>query len=172
MSEGAILDPYDFDNIEGDLTHRVKMLEQQPKVQPAFYYQAVPYRSSVSPNATWYAGHTNATLGGAGGIPWAIPLPVVGMTAAYCQVNWTTDAATTGQIQLTANSGSNLTSAVTLGAGSSGTVTFLWLHGLTLWRRAINFDLWARRATGAGTVYVQCPTFALVDSIGATTTGI
>lgn len=172
MGEGPILDPYALDPRPADLLRRVGAFEQRPKVQPALFYQAVPYQSSVAPNASWYSGHTNAALGDSGGSPWAIPLPRVGRIGAYCRVAWTTDAATTGELRLTAQSGTKLAAVIALAAGSSGVAVWKWLHGLTIWQGAVNFDLYARRSGGAGTVYVQAPVFALVDGEGCTLTGV
>lgn len=172
MGEGPLLDPFGVQPEGADLLRRTSALEQRPKVQPPLYYQAVPYQSSVAPDASWYSGHTNAALGDSGGSPWAIPLPRVARIGAYCRVAWRTDAATTGELRLTAASGTALAAVISLAANSSGVAIWKWLHNLTLWQGAINFDLYARRASGAGTVYVQAPVFALVDGEGCTLTGV
>ena len=171
--EGAILDPYSGDQRLEDLIARVASLEQRPQFTPPLYYQAAPYQSSVPPDANWYTGHTNGFLTDSQGTPWVMPIPRVAKPAAYCRIAWITPAATTGEIRVTSGSvGATTTSTVVLPAGSSGVQTFLWLHNVRLWQNQVIFDVQARRASGAGTVLVQAPVFALVDTNSATLTGL
>lgn len=168
----AILDPFAYDPTLADLVRRVAMLEQQPKVTPPFLYTPIAQASSVAPDASWYAGHTNANFSDAAARSWSVPIARLNKVAVWCRIAWTTPAATTGEVKLQEFLSGAATSAVALAAGSSGTQTFVWLHNLPLWSAQLLFDVRVRRTGGAGTVLVQAPSFALVDPLGATLTGI
>lgn len=90
--------------------------------------------------------------------------------AVYVVVPWRTPSGTSGEVRLDASHGTT-SNPVTLPTGSSGTVTFRWLHGAPIWTDGV---LWVvgRRTAGSGTVELGQPTVTLLDPEGATTGGI
>lgn len=153
------------------LLNRISALEARLQAVPPIAFQAGPYLPGVV-DSQWRQAITAATFGVGNTSPWAFIVPRVARTACRCVIPWATDAATTGEVKLTAAGGTLSTSAVALAANSSGTVTYNWIHGRAVWSGHVNFDLWARRTGGAGNVYIGYPTFYLIDPAGCTTTGI
>lgn len=93
--------------------------------------------------------------------------------AFYVIVPWATDGATTGEVRLSDVYGGN-TSAVALAGGSSGSVTFKWLHGWFI-NDPLNLRIEARRTAGAGNVYIYEPVMATQiagDYVLATPSGL
>lgn len=164
--EGAVLDPLALDRV-AELARRVDALEQRPKVVPPIAAVTTPYL--ISPGADWYMPFTNAAYGAGS---WSGILPKVALPGVYCRFAWRTGAGTTGEVRLLAGGGATMTSAVALAAASSGTITFHWLHGHTLWQASQNLDLEARRTAGANLVEIQAPIYYLTDAAGCTLTGL
>lgn len=152
---------------------RVDNVAFRPQAIDAIAFQANPYRPGVV-DSQWRQAITDSVLGSTspGGSPWFWVVPRVARLGVRCEIPWQTEAGTTGQVQLTAAGGALLTTAVSLGAASSGTVTYNWLHGRDLWSGHVNFDLWARRSGGANNVLIGYPRFWLVDPAGCTVTGL
>lgn len=137
-----------------------------------------------APTSTWYIPVTDGNYsdhGQVGNHPWAANMWIVHRRGIYVQVPWTTDAATTGQLRLYFSvSGVAYTSgAVTLGAASSGTATFKWIHGAPLWVDAGAYGTWivteAQRTGGAGNVNIGFPQsgcLQVVPRTGFTSTGL
>lgn len=170
----AVLDPFGPEAAhatDADLRRRIEALEARLQAVPALAVPATPYLPGTV-DASWRQAVTDPTFGAGNTSPWVFVVPRVARSACRCEIPWATDGATTGEVQLTAASGTLLTTAVALAAGSSGTVTYNWIHGRNVWSGHVNFDVWARRSGGAGNVYIGYPRFFLVDPAGCTTTGI
>lgn len=173
MSEGPILDPLGASTEAEALASRIAALEA--RLGGAVAGVAIPALTYLpgTVDASWRSAITNGAAFGAGNDdPWVGVVPRWARSAVRCEVPWATDAATTGELKLTAVSGTLQAATISLPAGSSGTATWNWLHGRPLWAGAANLDLWARRSGGAGTVYVGYPRMWLIDPAGCTVTGV
>lgn len=170
MGEEALLDPVVYDPTLADLARRIALLEQAPQVLPPVGLSPVPYDVAVS--IDWYCNVTAAVFGASGASPWAAQMPRVARRGLFVAIPWITEAGTTGEVRLTAASGSAQAGTVTLPAASSGTVTYRWLHNLPLWYTSYNLDVWARRTGGANNVRIGYPSCFMVDAAGCTLTGL
>lgn len=113
---------------------------------------------------------------------WWAGVPLVHSNAITVSAGWITSAATTGELRIIVKSAPNTgtgvtaaTSAVTLGAGTTGTQIFNWVHGLARNTGPWYFGVQSRRTGGAGDVDTYVPNYmALVGStaVGATPTGL
>ena len=172
LGRGAYLDPLiDAAARERrDASERLRNLESRPQVVPPVAIVSTPYL--LNPSADWYVPYTGAAFGAGG---WSGIMPRVAHPGVYCRFNWRTGAGTTGEVRLLSNAGfapGGSTAIVALAAASSGTITFLWLHGLPLWITSYNLDLEARRTGGANSVEIQAPLLYLIDPSGCTATGL
>lgn len=116
---------------------------------------ASPYGGATAPTSSWYVPVTNAAFDGSQACrPWIIVLDRIVHTALRVDVEWTTEAGTTGELRL--NVGLT-TSAIALPAASSGVASFKWVHGYPLWAADVFVYLEARRTAGANNVNVRFP---------------
>ena len=169
----VILDPVANENAATiqQLRVRIAALEARLQAIPAIALPASPFAPGQVDSSLRIAV-TDPTFGAGNTSPWFSVVPRWARSAIYAEIPWATDAATTGEVKLTAVSGTLQTTAVALAANSSGTVIYNWIHGRGLWTGHANVDLWARRTGGAGNVYIGYPRMWLVDPAGCTTTGL
>jgi hypothetical protein len=119
---------------------------------PSNVYGFSPIGGSGPPSSMWLIPVTTAAFDGSVATrPWICQLDRLTTLALRVAVPWVTDAATTGEVRLTLpalggfpTAGNSPTAAVTLGAGSSGLVSFAWV-------------LEARRTGGSGNVNIGYP---------------
>lgn len=169
MPHGPILDPFTSRSFaqQQQLAERLADLGQRPQVVAPLAVVATPYL--LTPSADFYLPYTAAAYGSGS---WSGIMPRIAHQAVYCRFNWRTGAGTTGEVRLTAASGTQLATAIVLPAASSGTITYKWLHGLPVWVASYNLDLEAKRTGGANLVEIQAPQYYLVDPAGCTAAGI
>ncbi len=125
-----------------------------------------PRPVNAFPSSDWYQATTAA-----GFTPlWEMIVPRWTALGAWVEFDWRTGAGTTGEVRLLSALG-NASSAVVLGAASSGTITFRWLHNEDIWTDSV---LWltARRTGGANSVEVAFPHAALIPPTGCTLAGV
>lgn len=174
MGEGLLLGPSSAGAEalqDRDELRRVGALETRPRVQAPVSLSPVPY--IPGPQTDWYSNITNGAAFGAGNdSPWAAQMPRVAHRGVFASIPWITEAGTTGEIKLTAASGTKQAATVALPAASSGTVVYRWLHGLDLWLASYNLDVYARRASGANLVRVGYPHIYMIEARGCTATGL
>lgn len=147
------------------LGERIGNIEARPHVVPAIPLTPAPINGVAS--GDWYRGITSAAFLQA----WEMAILRYTNLAIWCTFNWRTGAGTTGEVRLRTNVGGTTSSAVALGAASSGVVTFRWLHSQAIWTAD---SLWveARRTVGANLVEIQAPSVAMIDPAQATTAGV
>lgn len=135
---------------------------------------ASPYGGAVAPDADWYIAVTSGAafdMLNQALIPWIIVLDRVVHSALRVDVEWETEAATTGELRLSMNGAA--TSTVALAAASSGVQSFAWVHNTPLWEPDIWVHVEARRTAGANNVLIRAPRLSVqIDPRGCTSTGI
>lgn len=118
---------------------------------------ASPFGGNGPPASDWYIPVIGASFGVQATQPWIISLDRIVRTGFAVDLPWRTGAATTGEVRLTLL-GIASTDVISLGAGSSGTASFRWLHPMEPW---VNTFVWiyveARRTAGANTVSIGYP---------------
>lgn len=172
MSEGPILDPLaPGAGVGAALADRLGALESRIQAVPPVPFPMSPYLPG-STNTSWQQTITGGTFYVGNTVPWVAVVPRIARTGALCMVPWVTDGATVGGLELSHTGATVVTSEIVLPAGSSGTATFRWLHNLDPQSGQKNFDLLARRASGAGNVYIGYPLFFLVDPAGCSIAGV
>lgn len=170
MGEGVILDPLDTASAaqrNAEIERRVGALEQRPQVVAPVAMIVEPY--NANPSTDWWGQFTNAAYGANG---WSAVVPRIPRPGIWWRFDWRTGAGTTGEVQLTAQSGTLAASAIVLPAASSGSILYRWLHNGSMWNVAFNIDLGVRRTGGANVVEVRLPIAYFVDASACTLTGI
>lgn len=153
---------------------RLADLEARPAVAACSPVYMSPTNVTALTN-DWYVEVTGI---GAFIVYWQANTTRTANRGLWAQVPWRTDASTTGELRLRVQGNepatgllTAYTSAVALGASSSGTVQFRWFHGFEPWT-TFYLTVEARRVTGTNKVYIGFPFAAFVDPRGCTTTGI
>lgn len=97
---------------------------------------------------------------------------IISHLGIYCWVTALSDAATTGEMRLRNTATGAFTNAVSIPAGSAGTVQqFRWLHGSALDTGPVVFEVQARRTAGAGNINIYRPPGIWMTHPGLCTTG-
>lgn len=170
MSEGAILDPYDFDNQTNDLRKRVSALEQRPKVTPA---RATQVRPVVPIGGFWNNSTTSATFTQM----WTGLFNGVSHLGLFVRLTGiTTGAGTTGEyrVTITADALPPVYSSVgVLPASASAIPALGWIHGVPISNTtSLKVDVEVRRTAGANSVFVFTPVIMLFEPRSCTTAGV
>lgn len=100
---------------------------------------------------------------------WQVVIPLVVGKGVEVMIGWATDAATTGEVRVTA--GAAATQAYPLAAGSSGELSPKWLHGQSLGTGPMRLAAEFRRTGGTGNVMAYQPAGWLRDPADCTVLG-
>ena len=102
---------------------------------------------------------------------WEARVELVSHKGCKVRVPWAIDAATDGEIRITALN--NETDELEVEGAANGENLFNWLHGAELGSGPIMFRIQARVTSGAGEIHVYEPTgLHLIDPTQCTTGGL
>jgi hypothetical protein len=178
MADGTLLDP-NRPGVDGvyfaQVNKQLQDLKREQQLIPPNAIPAQPLSAAGGVSGDWYLPVTSATMGYPLGAPWDIVVRRVARSGLFVTFPWRTGAGTTGTVRLSVD-GDHVnyptTASVALGANTSGTVSFSWLHPVALWSFNIHFFVEAARTAGANNVEIGFPQAAIVDPAGCTTRGI
>lgn len=100
---------------------------------------------------------------------WQCQVELVASTDVLFTVDYSADAATTGELRIVAATATSSTK--TIAAAAFGTGRVEWRHGLALGGGPIGFEVQARRTSGVGNINVYQPTGLHTGRTSGATTG-
>lgn len=165
--------PFDGKGPAREVTRRLTALEERPRI--IVPTTLVPRPINATPSSDWYQTADVASFASR----WEHTITRWSQQAAWVQVPWRTGATTTGEVRLYGfairDGGPGGTyaasDAIALGAGSSGTAEFLWLHEGDIWTQTGILWVQGRRTAGSNSVELGFPQASLIDPDSATLGG-